>query len=65
MFKVGQQVLATENNDVFDAGKPGVVIEADDHDESLPYLVEYVDGDEPYETWCREEEIEADGEVIE
>jgi hypothetical protein len=66
MFEVGTKVIATENNDEFDKGTPGVITDVDLSDCKYPFFVEFPDEDgDPCETWCRENEVEADGEVIE
>lgn len=63
MFKVGQKVLFTEES-LHSAGIEGTVIEVDE-DDYAPYLVEFTEDGELTNEWCDEDEIEADGEVIE
>jgi len=65
MFKVGQKVVFTEASTDYEAGTKGVVAEVDEYDMGLPYYVELVDEDgDLFSDWCRENGIEADGEVI-
>lgn len=66
MFKVGQGVIAKENNDVPE-GTPGVIIEVDEATTVIPYYVlfERDFDDVPIKAWMYPEEIVADGEVIE
>lgn len=65
MFKEGQKVLFTEESD-HETGTEGLIVDVDLDDDEVPYLVEFTDeeGDRVTE-WCHEDEVEADGEVIE
>jgi ribosomal protein S4E len=65
MFKVGQKVVFVDGSD-YEEGTKGVIVEVDEADEQIPYLVAVTDEDgDDVEVWCRNDEIEADGEVLE
>ena len=61
MFEIGQRVVFKTKSVNSEAGTKGIIVDVDEEDEELPYLVDYKS---KYgylsREWCYEEEVEED-----
>lgn len=61
MFEIGQRVVFKTKSANSEAGTKGIIVDIDEEDESLPYLVDY---ENKYGSgcreWCSEKEVEED-----